>query len=97
MGTAQELTVLAFDRKKLAQDTLSAIPQFGAGKRYVGHDGQEYAVGEKPLRWHCAATIKNGDDVAGDSGLSARDPFDDPTPVATQPDSGVSDRQALAF
>jgi hypothetical protein len=41
---------LAFDRKKLAQDTLSAISQFGAGKKYVGHDGQDYAVGEKPLR-----------------------------------------------
>jgi excisionase family DNA binding protein len=45
------LTVLAFDRKKLAQDTLSAISQFGAGKKYVVHDGQEYAVGEKPLRY----------------------------------------------
>jgi excisionase family DNA binding protein len=43
------LTVLAFDRKKLAQDTLSAISQFGAGKKDVGHDGQEYAVGEKKL------------------------------------------------
>jgi hypothetical protein len=39
------LTVLAFDRKKLAQDTLSAISQFGASKKDVGHDAPEYAVG----------------------------------------------------
>jgi excisionase family DNA binding protein len=50
MGTAQELTVLAFDRKKLAQDTLSAISQFSAGEKDVGHDGREYAVGEKTRR-----------------------------------------------
>ena len=39
------MTVLAFDRKKLAQDTLSAISQFGAGKKDVGHDARDYAVG----------------------------------------------------
>ena len=39
------MTVLAFDRKKLAQNTLSAISQFGAGKKDVGHDAREYAVG----------------------------------------------------
>jgi excisionase family DNA binding protein len=47
------LTVLAFDRKKPGQDTLSAISQFGAGKKYVRHDGQEYAVSEKT---RCADT-----------------------------------------
>jgi excisionase family DNA binding protein len=44
------LTVLGFDRKKLAQDTLSAISQFSAGEKDVGHDGREYAVGEKTRR-----------------------------------------------
>jgi excisionase family DNA binding protein len=44
------LTVLAFDRKKLVQDTVSAISQFGAGEKDVGHDGREYAVGEKTRR-----------------------------------------------
>jgi excisionase family DNA binding protein len=44
------LTVLAFDRKKLAQNTLSAISQFGAGEKDVGHDAREYAVGEKTRR-----------------------------------------------
>jgi excisionase family DNA binding protein len=41
------LTVLAFDRKKRAQDSLSAISEFSAGKNFVGHDGQLYAVGDK--------------------------------------------------
>ena len=38
------LTFVSFDRKRLAQDTLSAISQFGAGKKFVGHDGREYAI-----------------------------------------------------
>lgn len=41
------MTVLAFDRKKRAQDSLSAISEFSAGKNFVGHDGQLYAVGDK--------------------------------------------------
>jgi excisionase family DNA binding protein len=44
------LTVLAFDKKELAQDTLSAISEFGAGKKFVGHEGQLYAVGDKTRR-----------------------------------------------
>ena len=91
------LTVLAFDRKKLAQDTLSAISEFSAGKKFVGHDGQLYAVGDKTRRGEYTATVKNGDDAPGDRGLSARDPFDDPSFAETQPDSSVPDRQALAF
>jgi len=45
------LTFLMFDRKKLAKDTLSAISQFSIGKKFVGHDGREYAIvsgDEKP-------------------------------------------------
>ena len=38
------LTFVSFDRKRLAQDTLSAISQFGSGKKFVGHDGREYAI-----------------------------------------------------
>ena len=38
------MTFVSFDRKRLAQDTLSAISQFGACKKFVGHDGREYAV-----------------------------------------------------
>ncbi|HEY2525680.1 MAG TPA: hypothetical protein VGI29_11525 [Candidatus Binataceae bacterium] len=34
----------AFDRKKLARDTLAALAQFGAGRKFVGHDGREYIV-----------------------------------------------------
>jgi hypothetical protein len=44
------LTVLTFDRKKLPQGTLSAISEFNAGKEFVGHDSQLYAVGDKPRR-----------------------------------------------
>ena len=44
------MTVLAFDRKKRAQDSLSAISEFSAGKNFVGHDGQLYAVGDKTRR-----------------------------------------------
>ena len=38
------MTFLKFDRKKLAKDTLSAISQSGDGKKFVGHDGREYAI-----------------------------------------------------
>jgi hypothetical protein len=38
------LTVLTFDRKKLTKDILSAISQCGDGKKFVGHDGREYAI-----------------------------------------------------
>jgi hypothetical protein len=38
------LAFLSFDRKRLARDTLSAISQFGAGKKFLGHDGREYAI-----------------------------------------------------
>ncbi|HTQ25043.1 MAG TPA: hypothetical protein VMI09_10120 [Candidatus Binataceae bacterium] len=40
----------AFDRKKLTRDTLAAIAQFGAGRKFVGHDGRQYIVrgSEKP-------------------------------------------------
>ena len=38
----------AFDKKKLARDTLSAIAQFGAGRKFVGHDGREYVVRGNP-------------------------------------------------
>ena len=44
------MTVLKFVRKKLPQDTLSAISEFNAGKKFVGHDSQLYAVGDKPHR-----------------------------------------------
>jgi hypothetical protein len=38
----------AFDKKKLARDTLSAIAHFGAGRKFVGHDGREYIVRGNP-------------------------------------------------
>jgi hypothetical protein len=38
----------AFDKKKLARDTLSVIAQFGAGRKFVGHDGREYVVRGNP-------------------------------------------------
>ena len=44
------MTVLTFDKKKLLQDTSSAISEFNAGKKFVGHDRQLYAVGDKPRR-----------------------------------------------
>jgi excisionase family DNA binding protein len=44
------LPVLAFDRKKLAQDTLSAMSEFSDGKKFVGHDSQLYAVGDETRR-----------------------------------------------
>jgi excisionase family DNA binding protein len=44
------LTVLVFDRKKLEQGTSSAISEFSAGKKFVGHDGRQYTVGDKTRR-----------------------------------------------
>ena len=38
------MAFLSFDTKRLAQDTLSAISQFVAGKKFVGHDGRECAI-----------------------------------------------------
>jgi hypothetical protein len=38
------LNFLAFDKKAPAKDTLSAISRFGDGKKFVGHDGREYAL-----------------------------------------------------
>lgn len=38
------MSFVAFDRKRLARDTLSAISQSGSGKKFVGHDGREYAI-----------------------------------------------------
>jgi hypothetical protein len=63
------LTFLEFDRKRLAQDTLSAISQWGAGKKFVGHDGREYAIVrgiEKPgsERFIDVAVKDNGVDKA---------------------------------
>jgi hypothetical protein len=40
---------------------------------------------------------KDLDDAAGNRGVPARDPFHNPSAAEAQPDSGVSDRQALAF
>jgi excisionase family DNA binding protein len=40
------LTVLSFDRKKLAQDTLAVISQFGADKKFVDYDAQQHTAGK---------------------------------------------------
>jgi hypothetical protein len=63
------LSFLEFDRKRLAQDTLSAISQWGSGKKFVGHDGREYAIVsgiEKPgsERFIDVAVKDNGVDKA---------------------------------
>ena len=63
------MTFLEFDRKRLAQDTLSAISQWGAGKKFIGHDGREYAIVsgiEKPgsERFIDVAVKDNGVDKA---------------------------------
>jgi hypothetical protein len=36
---------LMFERRKLAKDTLSAIWEFCTDKKFLGHDGREYAIG----------------------------------------------------
>jgi excisionase family DNA binding protein len=38
------MTSLAFDRKKLAINTVPALSQFDAGRKLTRHDGQEYAI-----------------------------------------------------
>ena len=39
------MSILRFERKKLAKDALSAIWAFCTDKRFVGHDGREYVIG----------------------------------------------------
>jgi hypothetical protein len=44
------MSILRFERKKLAKDALSTIWAFCTDKRFVGHDGREYVIakgGEK--------------------------------------------------
>ena len=46
----RDMSVLTFERRKLAKDTLSAIWGLCTDKRFVGHDGREYLIakgGEK--------------------------------------------------
>jgi len=38
------LTFPIFDKKRLAQDTLSAVLRFSDGKKFVGHDGRGYVI-----------------------------------------------------
>ena len=38
------MSVLTFERRKLAKDTLSAIWGFCTDKKLVGHDGREYVI-----------------------------------------------------
>jgi hypothetical protein len=38
------MSVLTFERRKLAKDTLSAISGFCTDKRFVGHNGREYVI-----------------------------------------------------
>jgi hypothetical protein len=45
-----DMSVLTFERRKLAKDTLSAIWGFCTDKKFVGHDDREYVIargGEK--------------------------------------------------
>ena len=49
-GGPRDMGVLRFERRKLVNDTLSAIWGFCTDKRFVGHDGREYLIakgGEK--------------------------------------------------
>ena len=39
------MSVLTFERRKLAKYTLSAICGFCTDKKFVGHDGREYVIG----------------------------------------------------
>ena len=46
----RDMSVLTFERRKLAKDTLSGIWGFCTDKKFVGHDGREYVIakgGEK--------------------------------------------------
>ena len=38
------MSVLTFERRTLAKDTLSAIWGLCTDKRFVGHDGREYVI-----------------------------------------------------
>ena len=40
----RDMGVLRFERRKLANDTLSAIWRFCTDKKFVGHDGREYVI-----------------------------------------------------
>ena len=49
-GSFAKKSVLTFERRKLAKDTLSTIWGLCTDKRFVGHDGREYLIakgGEK--------------------------------------------------
>jgi hypothetical protein len=49
-GRPRDMGGLRFERRKLVNDTLSAIWGFCTDKRFVGHDGREYLIakgGEK--------------------------------------------------
>ena len=38
------MTFPTFDKKRLAQDALSAVLRCSDGKKFVGHDGRGYAI-----------------------------------------------------
>ena len=38
------MSVLSFERRNLAKDTLSAISEFCTNKKFLGHDGRDYAI-----------------------------------------------------
>jgi hypothetical protein len=38
------MSVLTFERRTLAKDTLSAISEFSTDKKFVGQDGREYLI-----------------------------------------------------
>jgi hypothetical protein len=38
------MSVLTFERRTLAKDTLSAISEFSTDKNFVGQDGREYLI-----------------------------------------------------
>ena len=38
------MSVLTFERRTLARDTLSAISEFSTDKKFVGQDGREYLI-----------------------------------------------------
>jgi hypothetical protein len=53
------MSVLIFERRKLAKDTLSAISAVCIDRRFVGHDGREYVI----VRGSEKAETKNVVDV----------------------------------
>jgi hypothetical protein len=54
------MSVLTFERRTLAKDTLSAISVFCTDGRFVGHDGREYVIAKGGEQ---AETKKNVVDV----------------------------------